>query len=116
MESRSIRSQPDFNAASCGAIFCAETFAPVAKLASIRTLLALAARYDWEVEQMDVKSAYLNGTLNEVIYMCQPPGSAAPGQEHLVCHLNKTISSAKLHISYIVRENKGMCSDYAALA
>lgn len=72
-----------------------ETFAPVAKLSSIRTLLALAARYDWELEQMDVKSAYLNGKLDETIYMRQPPGSAVDGQEHLVCSLKKTLYGLK---------------------
>lgn len=72
-----------------------ETFAPVAKLSSIRTILALAARYDWELEQMDVKSAYLNGRLDETIYMRQPPRSAAPGKEHLVCRLKKTLYGLK---------------------
>ncbi|KAL7282957.1 LOW QUALITY PROTEIN: hypothetical protein ACG7TL_002375 [Trametes sanguinea] len=72
-----------------------ETFAPVAKLSSIRTILALAARYDWELEQMDVKSAYLNGRLDEEIYMRQPPGSAPAGLEHLVCRLKKTLYGLK---------------------
>ena len=57
-----------------------ETFAPVTKFNSIRLLLALSARYDWEIHQMDVKSAFLNGELNEEIYMRVPPGyKAAPG-------------------------------------
>jgi len=53
-----------------------DTYAPVAKMASIRTILALAARYDHEIHQVDVKNAYLNGTFeeNEVIYMKQPRG------------------------------------------
>lgn len=46
-----------------------ETFAPVTKFKSIRILLALAARLDLEVHQMDVKSAFLNGDLDEEIYM-----------------------------------------------
>jgi hypothetical protein len=54
-----------------------ETFAPVAKLTSIRTFLALAAELDLEVHQMDVKSAYLNGVLEEEIYMESPPASTS---------------------------------------
>ena len=72
-----------------------ETFAPVAKLTSIRILLAMAARNDWEIEQMDVKSAYLNGTLDEKVYMRQPPGFAEPGQEHKVCALKRPIYGLK---------------------
>ena len=57
-----------------------ETFAPVTKINSIRLLLALSARFDWEIHQMDVKSAFLNGELDEEIYMRAPPGyKAAPG-------------------------------------
>ena len=53
-----------------------DTYAPVAQLASIQTILALAARNDMELHQIDIKGAYLNGKLNEneVIYMRQPPG------------------------------------------
>ena len=53
-----------------------DTYAPVAKTASIRTALAFAARHDFEVHQVDIKSAYLNGEFdeNEVIYMSVPPG------------------------------------------
>jgi hypothetical protein len=74
-----------------------DTYAPVAKLASIRTVLALAAREDWEIEQRYIKSAYLNGELNEdeVIYMRQPPGYAVPGSEHLVWLLLKPIYGVK---------------------
>ena len=68
-----------------------DTFVPVSKLESLRVLLALAARENWEVDQMDVKNAYLNGELEEEIYMEQPPGFAKPGEEHKVCLLHKTI-------------------------
>jgi hypothetical protein len=51
-----------------------ETFAPIAKLPSIRTMLALAVALDLEIHQMDVKSAFLNRELEEVIYMVQPEG------------------------------------------
>ncbi|GBE79996.1 hypothetical protein SCP_0211980 [Sparassis crispa] len=54
-----------------------DTYAPVAKTASIRVTLAFAARHDFEVHQIDVKSAYLHGEFekNEVIYMSLPPGT-----------------------------------------
>ena len=49
-----------------------ETFSPVAMLKSIRILLAVAAYHDYEIWQMDVKTAFLNGDLSEDIYMQQP--------------------------------------------
>ncbi len=72
-----------------------EAFAPVAKLSSFRSMIALAARYGWKARQLDVKSAYVNGELEETIYMKQPPGSARPGVEHLVCRLKKTLYGLK---------------------
>ena len=51
-----------------------ETFAPVAKMNSICLVLSLAASQHWSVYQMDVKSAFLHGDLQEEIYMEQPPG------------------------------------------
>jgi transposase InsO family protein len=68
-----------------------ETFAPVAKFSAIRALLSMAAHYDLEVHQMDVHSAFLNGDLDHDIYMEQPEGFTAPGHEHLVCKLQKSI-------------------------
>ena len=72
-----------------------DTFAPVAKLSSIRVILTLAARFDWELEQMDVKSAYLNGELDETIYMRQPPGFEVRGSKDKVCKLQKTLYGLK---------------------
>jgi hypothetical protein len=71
-----------------------DTFTPVARLASIRTVLAFAATEDLEIGQIDIKGAYLNGELtdNEHIYMRQPPGYA---QGPLVCKLHKTLYGLK---------------------
>ena len=49
-----------------------ETFSPVAKLKSVRIMLAIATYYDYEIWQMDVKTAFLNGHLKEELYMIQP--------------------------------------------
>jgi Reverse transcriptase (RNA-dependent DNA polymerase) len=72
-----------------------ETFSPVARFESLRLLLALAALEDWEIHQMDVKSAFLNGVLDEEIYMEQPQGFISTGQETKVCHLKKAIYGLK---------------------
>ena len=72
-----------------------ETFAPVAKFNSIRVLLALAAQQDFEVHQMDVKTAFLNGDLEEEIYMQQPEGFISIGQEGKVCKLKRSLYGLK---------------------
>jgi hypothetical protein len=74
-----------------------DTFAPVARLASIRSVLAIAADLDMELHQIDIKGAYLNGQLTsqERIYMRQPPGYAEPGTPPLVCRLRKTLYGLK---------------------
>ena len=72
-----------------------ETFSPVAKYTSIRTLLAIANQLNLEVHQMDVSTAFLNGKLEEEIYMSQPEGYVKEGEEELVCKLNKSIYGLK---------------------
>ena len=72
-----------------------ETFSPVAMLKSIRILLSIAAALDYEIWQMDVKTAFLNGSLEEDIYMIQPDGFKAKGQEDKVCKLLKSIYGLK---------------------
>ncbi len=71
-----------------------ETFAPIAKFASICGILALATIEDMEIHQMDVKTTFLNGDLEEDIYMEQPKGFTE-GDEHLVCKLHKSLYSLK---------------------
>lgn len=72
-----------------------ETYAPVARYASIRCILALVAHHDLELHQMDVKSAYLNGELHETIYMRQPEGFVQAGKESLVLQLRKSLYGLK---------------------
>ena len=72
-----------------------ETFSPVARYESIRYLLAHAALLDWEIEAMDVKLAYLHGVLDEEIYMEQPEGFIAKGEENKVCRLVRSLYGLK---------------------
>ena len=68
-----------------------ETFSPVAKLSSVRLFISMAATYDWALHQLDVKNAFLNGTLNEEVYMEQPPGFVAQGENGKVCLLRNSL-------------------------
>ena len=67
-----------------------ETFAPVARFGSIRTLLAIAAKQKMFVHQMDVHTAFLNEKLDEDIFMSQPEGFEVEGKEDMVCHLHRS--------------------------
>jgi hypothetical protein len=64
-----------------------EIFSPVAKLTSIRLLLFVATSFDFEIEQMGVKTTFLHGDLEEEIFMKQPEGYAMKGKKELVCKL-----------------------------
>ena len=70
-----------------------ETFAPVVHYS--RTHLAFIIKNAMIIHQMDVITAFLNGTLEEEIHMQQPVGYVQPGKEHLVCKLNKSIYGLK---------------------
>ncbi|KAJ9550828.1 hypothetical protein OSB04_014873 [Centaurea solstitialis] len=72
-----------------------DTYAPVARITTIRLLLALAAIHNLVVHQMDVKTAFLNGELNEEIYMRQPEGFVISGNENKVCKLVKSLYGLK---------------------
>ena len=62
-----------------------EIFSPVVKMSSIRVILGLTASMDLELEQLDVKTVFLHGDLEEEIYMEQPKGFEVKGKEYLIC-------------------------------
>src|SRR3954465_11524847 len=68
-----------------------ETFSPVVMLKSIRILLEVAAYFNYEIWQMDVKTAFLNGYLEEDVYMIQPEGFVSPEDVGKVCKLQRAI-------------------------
>nr|KAJ0189684.1 hypothetical protein LSAT_V11C800438810 [Lactuca sativa] len=72
-----------------------DTYAPVARISSIRTLIAISALKGLYIHQMDVKTAFLNGYLKEEIYLEQPEGFVIPGQENKVCRLVKSLYGLK---------------------
>ena len=67
----------------------------MARLDTIRMLLALAAQKGWKVGQLDVKSAFLHGELSEKVYVDQPRGYEKKGKEHLVYKLHKVLYGLK---------------------
>ena len=72
-----------------------ETYSPVVRFSSIRGLLAFAVQNSMLIHQMDVVTAFLNGKLDEEIYMAQPDGYVEAGKEHLVCKLKKFVYGLK---------------------
>ncbi|KAI3728566.1 hypothetical protein L6452_17204 [Arctium lappa] len=72
-----------------------DTYSPVTRITSIRLVLAIAAIRNLQIHQMDVKTAFLNGDLEEEIYMEQPEGFVALGQENKVCKLIKSLYGLK---------------------
>ena len=71
-----------------------ETFAPVVKFISLRMLLALAAKLDLEIHQLDVKTAYLNGVLDEELYL-EPLEGFKPADSTIIWHLKWSLYGLK---------------------
>jgi len=72
-----------------------ETFAPVAKMGTVRTLISCAVNFGWPLHQMDVKNAFLHGDLQEEVYMEIPPGFANSQTVGKVCRLKKSLYGLK---------------------
>ena len=72
-----------------------ETFAPIAQFTSIRTIIALASVMGWKLYQMDVKTTFLNGEIEEEVYVEQPEGFEVHGKESHVCRLKKALYGLK---------------------
>lgn len=85
-----------------------DTFAPVAKLTTVRTLLAMAAIQDWIVIQMDVTNAFLHGDLQEIVYMKFPPGYKGMGSRISYSHDAGSSSSAKGLVCRLIKSLYGL--------
>ncbi|CAJ2673559.1 unnamed protein product [Trifolium pratense] len=72
-----------------------ETFSPVSSKDSLRIIMALVAHFDLELHQMDVKTAFLNGNIEETIYMVQPENFVSGDPKSVVCKLKKSIYGLK---------------------
>ena len=68
-----------------------EVFSPLVKHSSIHILLALVAQYELDLDQLDVKTVFLHGDLDEEIYMSQPTEFKTAGKEEMVCKLKKSL-------------------------
>ena len=72
-----------------------ETFSPVIKPATIRTVLFITVMLGWSLRQLDVNNAFLHGKLTESVFMSQPPGFKDQSKPNHVCRLNKAIYGLK---------------------
>jgi hypothetical protein len=72
-----------------------ETYSPVAKMTTVRAIIAMVVAKGWSLHQMDVKNVFLHGDLHEEVYMEQPPGYVDQTHPNLVCRLKKSLYGLK---------------------
>ena len=72
-----------------------ETYSPMIKLAKIRVVLTLATAQGWEIRQLGINNAFLNGYLQEDVFMSQPEGFIHPTKPHHICKLRKALYGLK---------------------
>jgi hypothetical protein len=72
-----------------------ETFSPVARYTSIGVVISIAAKMGWKIHQMDVKTTFLNGIIEEEVYIEQPKGFEVQGRDSHVCRLKRTLYRLK---------------------
>ena len=84
-----------------------ETFAPVVRYSSIRSILALSVQMGWKIHQMDVKTTFLNGVIEEEVYIEQPEGFETLDRESHVCKLKRALYGLKQapHAWYTIIDN-----------
>ncbi|GAA0168152.1 transmembrane signal receptor [Lithospermum erythrorhizon] len=72
-----------------------ETFSPVIKTATIHTILSIVVSFNWPLRQIDIQNAFLHGTLDETVYMVQPPGFVDERYPNYACKLHKSLYGLK---------------------
>lgn len=97
-----------------------EIYAPVVRRTALRLLFSVAVNFDLKIDHLDVKTAFLHGDLSETVYMAQPEGFVSPGQEGMICKLNKAVYGLKqaarswnLKVDKIMKEQgfKNFCDE-----
>ncbi|RDY05893.1 hypothetical protein CR513_10220, partial [Mucuna pruriens] len=89
------RTLEQYNARLTYGIDYEETFALVAKMKMVRVIISLAAHFGWNLQQFDVKNAFLHGDLEEEVYMEIPPGFYSYSEKNNVCRLKKVLYGLK---------------------